>query len=84
MDNKLLDDLLEIARSKRPNWAQVRVRTRAGIGNTICDRKLHHISNSELGLCLEVLDRDRTIAKLNKPKKVAKKKVAKKKVAKSQ
>ena len=76
MNNKLLDDLLDIARSKRPNWAQVRVRIRASDGNTICGRKLHHIENSEIGLCLELLDRERTIAKLSKPAK--KKKVAKK------
>jgi len=80
MKDKLLDDLLEIARSKRPNWAQVRVRIRASDGNMICDRKLHHIENSEIGLCLELLDRERTIAKLTKPAK----KPAKKKATKSQ
>ena len=68
MESKLLDELLEIARSKRPSWAQVRVRIRASDGNEICGKKLHHIQNSEVGLCLELLDRDRTIAKLQKPK----------------
>ena len=82
MKDKLLDELLDIARSKRPNWAQVRVRVRASEGNIILERKLHHINNSELGLCLELLDRDRSIAKLSKPKPAKKKVVAKKKVAK--
>jgi hypothetical protein len=73
MKDKLLDELLAIAHSKRPNWAQVRVRVRASDGNLICGKKLHHIENSELGLCLELLDRERTIKKLQKPKKKAKK-----------
>jgi hypothetical protein len=79
MDDKLLDKLLEMVAQRRPSWGRVSAVLRINGVTHVRGVKPSHQTSKELKLRIEMLDMDRQIAKLSKPK--AKKKVTAKKKA---
>lgn len=78
MDDKLLDTLLEMVGQRRPSWSRIAAQLRiAGITH-VRGVKPSHQTSKELALRIEMLDLDRQVAKLSKPKPKAKPKAKKK------
>lgn len=75
MDDKLLDQLLEMVTQRRPSWSRISALLRIDGVTHVRGVKPSHQSSKELALRIEMLDLDRQIAKLSKPK-AKKKKVA--------
>ena len=76
MDDKLLDTLLEMLAERRPSWGRISAQLRINNVTYVRGVKPDHQTSKELALRIEMLDMDRQIAKLSKPK--AKKVTAKK------
>lgn len=80
MDNELLDLLLEQIKPKLIRWGLVRGQLRINKVLVVRGYKPSELTDRELELVLRLLEQDRIIAKLQKPKRKAKaKKKAKKK-----
>lgn len=68
MDDKLLDKLLEMIAQRRPSWSRISAALRINEVTHVRGVKPSHQTSKELALRIEMLDMDRKIAKLSKPK----------------
>lgn len=75
MDDKLLDTLLEMLAERRPRWGRITALLRINKVTHVRGVKPDHQTSRELKLRIEMLDMDRQIARLTKPKTKLSKKV---------
>ena len=68
MDDKLLDTVLEMVQQRRPRWGRIIAQFKVNNVSHVRGVKLGHQTSKELALRIEMLDMDRQIAKLTKPK----------------
>jgi hypothetical protein len=68
MDDKLLDKLLGMLEQRFPSWSRIAAELRINGVTHVRGVKPGHQTSKELALRIELLDMDRKIAKLSKPK----------------
>ena len=76
MNNKLLDELLELLEERRPRFGVIRVMLRTAGVAELQGKKWGNLTHNELELTLRLCEKDRVIASLQKPAKKVKKKEA--------
>jgi hypothetical protein len=74
MKDKLLNELLELLEPRRPRFGVIRAMIRVEGITELQGKRWYNLTHNELELTLRLCEKDRQLAKLQKPKAKAKKK----------